>query len=366
MSDQAGPEGMMMRGVVDLFAEYERGLIRSRTKAALDAKRVRGEAVGKPPYGYQIGARGVLEPAEDEQRIVAMVARLRSSDMTEREIAEMLNLCGFRSRAAAPFSPTQVHRILGRIGPWLEHPNRRLIRRRVLPTKDIEIDVDLYGAIVPFEEQRAKARNIEPLLDAVENGKVELKALLIRRFFQKGWREEARKRAFRYSGKENHQWLCAMASLFLEARGKRSLHEGKGLSYSAGIADVAASDGSVFVECGSIREDKILEAMRGGDTVLFLPYWQGGYLSREAREALADRVELAELLAEMSGRPPLRVGNCPPVAAEDIEKALRWKVEYDIIVGYLFVPNVRLPPDPEYSPQAMAKFAEEAIGKMVP
>src|SRR5208337_4129386 len=53
-SGGTAPADVMMRGVVDLFAEYERGLIRARTKAALAVKKTRGEKTGGGvPYGYR-------------------------------------------------------------------------------------------------------------------------------------------------------------------------------------------------------------------------------------------------------------------------------------------------------------------------
>src|SRR5262249_29181206 len=37
------PEGQLLRGMLDLFAQYERALIRARTRAALAVKRSKGE-----------------------------------------------------------------------------------------------------------------------------------------------------------------------------------------------------------------------------------------------------------------------------------------------------------------------------------
>ena len=44
-----GPEAQLMRTMIDAFAAYERALIRARTKAALAAKKARGERVGGIP-----------------------------------------------------------------------------------------------------------------------------------------------------------------------------------------------------------------------------------------------------------------------------------------------------------------------------
>jgi DNA invertase Pin-like site-specific DNA recombinase len=54
-----GPEAVMMRGIQDLFAMYERLVIKARTRAALSVKRARGERVGQVPYGFRVAADGV-------------------------------------------------------------------------------------------------------------------------------------------------------------------------------------------------------------------------------------------------------------------------------------------------------------------
>ena len=50
----ASPEGRLVRGVLDLFAEYERAMIKARTKAALAAKKRRGERTGGIPLGFRV------------------------------------------------------------------------------------------------------------------------------------------------------------------------------------------------------------------------------------------------------------------------------------------------------------------------
>jgi len=64
------PTDMMVRGIVDVFAQYERGLIQIRTKAALAAKRARGEKTGGDvPYGYRVASDGShLEGVQQHRR----------------------------------------------------------------------------------------------------------------------------------------------------------------------------------------------------------------------------------------------------------------------------------------------------------
>jgi len=114
-SDNDGPEGVLLQGLQDLFAEYERLLIRTRTKAALDRKRARGEAVGRAPFGYRIGPGTRLVEHPGEQEVIREIVRLKRADAPEREIAEELARRGYTSRSGKPLLQTQVHRIIARM-----------------------------------------------------------------------------------------------------------------------------------------------------------------------------------------------------------------------------------------------------------
>jgi DNA invertase Pin-like site-specific DNA recombinase len=116
MSDLDGPEGAMMQGIVDVFSEYERAIIRARTRAALAAKKARGESTGQAPFGTRaVGPNGKLVPQPRELAVVETIVRLRAGGATERGIATELEARGFRSRTGEPFCQTQVHRILTRV-----------------------------------------------------------------------------------------------------------------------------------------------------------------------------------------------------------------------------------------------------------
>jgi len=84
-----GPEGMLMRGMIDLFAQHERALIRSRTKAALAVKRSRGERVGEIPFGYRVEGDALRED-EVEQAAITRLRELRSNGFTVRAIAQVM------------------------------------------------------------------------------------------------------------------------------------------------------------------------------------------------------------------------------------------------------------------------------------
>jgi len=113
-SDGAGPEGQLMRGIVDVFAAYERGVIKSRTRAALAVKRSRGVAVGQVPYGYALAADGVhLEENPAEQAIIEQIRTMRAAGLSLRAVTAECERRGLLSRAARPFSLTQIVRICG-------------------------------------------------------------------------------------------------------------------------------------------------------------------------------------------------------------------------------------------------------------
>lgn len=69
-----------------------------------------------------------------------------------------------------------------------------------------------------------------------------------------------------------HMDLCAQAARWLEARGKEWSGTWRDLGYVGCVADVAAKDRSLFVECGYTQAGKILRALANKLTVLVIPY----------------------------------------------------------------------------------------------
>lgn len=98
-SDDDGPTSVLMRQIVDAFSEYERAIIRARTKAALAAKKARGERVGGIPLGWQLAPDGRrLVPREDEQRVLDVLHTLHAASGNLSAVADELNRRGFRTR----------------------------------------------------------------------------------------------------------------------------------------------------------------------------------------------------------------------------------------------------------------------------
>jgi DNA invertase Pin-like site-specific DNA recombinase len=104
-TDSDSPTDVLMRRIVDAFAEYERLIIGARTKVALKAIRASGRKTGgDAPYGYTIGADGrTLAPCEAEQRVIATVRELRSAGLSLRAVSDALASQGMLNRTGRPF-----------------------------------------------------------------------------------------------------------------------------------------------------------------------------------------------------------------------------------------------------------------------
>jgi len=99
--DADDPTAQLMRRIIDAFAEYERLVIKARTKAALAVKRARGQRTGKLPFGSGVADDGktlVTDPAE--QRAMEEVRALRASGLSCRKIVARLNAEGVACRGA--------------------------------------------------------------------------------------------------------------------------------------------------------------------------------------------------------------------------------------------------------------------------
>jgi DNA invertase Pin-like site-specific DNA recombinase len=111
-----GPEALLMRRIVDAFAEYERLAIQARTKAALAVKRSRRERISRePPYGWRFSADGRhVEPEPRERATVALAQKLRRSGMSLRRIGNRLAQRGYTPRAAKCWHPQTITSITKR------------------------------------------------------------------------------------------------------------------------------------------------------------------------------------------------------------------------------------------------------------
>jgi DNA invertase Pin-like site-specific DNA recombinase len=107
------PEAVLMRRIIDAFAEYERLLIRARTKAALAVKKSRNERTGDIPYGSRLASDGVhLEGHDSEQQMIERVKQYRDSGLSLRAIGAQLDATGIRPRGGGRWHPQTVANVL--------------------------------------------------------------------------------------------------------------------------------------------------------------------------------------------------------------------------------------------------------------
>lgn len=89
------------------------GLKGNRIKEAMKAKAIRGEGLGKPPYGYKIGIEGKLDLMSGESDTVRLIFNLYNQEnMGMRRIVSRLNEIGIATRSGRGWSIVTVRDIL--------------------------------------------------------------------------------------------------------------------------------------------------------------------------------------------------------------------------------------------------------------
>ena len=106
------PADQFMRTILDGAAAYERALIRARTRAALKARRARGERAGNVPWGYKTDESGRLYDKEGERNVITRVIELRRAGASLRDIVRTLAREGHTARSGQALLLTQVARIV--------------------------------------------------------------------------------------------------------------------------------------------------------------------------------------------------------------------------------------------------------------
>jgi len=117
VGNDSSAESVLLRGIVDSFAQFERAMIAARTKAALGVKKARGERVGSVPYGYRLASDGVqLEVEPVEAAAVELARQLRGSGKSLRAVAEALQEAGYQPRGGGRWHPQTVSNITAAAG----------------------------------------------------------------------------------------------------------------------------------------------------------------------------------------------------------------------------------------------------------
>lgn len=101
-------------GLLDTWIQYRANTsVGDRVKAAMRQRAVKGEALGRPPFGYRVGPRRRLVIVAEEGSIVRYIFRLYLKDgLGIRRIARRLNDEGLRTRRGGLWSMVTVRDIL--------------------------------------------------------------------------------------------------------------------------------------------------------------------------------------------------------------------------------------------------------------
>jgi DNA invertase Pin-like site-specific DNA recombinase len=115
-ADPDDANAVLHRGIADLFGQYERALIRSRTKAVARHLQAQGRSTGSAPFGYRTDAGGLLVKEPREWACVELVLSMRAKGKIYQAIVDTCDARGFRSRKGTPLGIIQVFRIVQRYG----------------------------------------------------------------------------------------------------------------------------------------------------------------------------------------------------------------------------------------------------------
>lgn len=129
-------EAVLMRRILDAFAEFERAMISLRTKRAAQLRRDRGyKTNGTCPFGTH-AKKGRLEYDATEMEALRVLMALRAEGVSFRVIAETLDARGLHARNGKPWLGQTLHRIYHF---WVEQgwpptEGRPLRRKKEQPT----------------------------------------------------------------------------------------------------------------------------------------------------------------------------------------------------------------------------------------
>ncbi len=99
--------------IVALWNAQDGNRLSERVRAAMRRKAVKGEVLGRPPYGYKVGARRRLELIPEEAVVVRYIFRLYLNEgLGIRLIARRLNEEGLKTRRGGNWSMVSIRDIL--------------------------------------------------------------------------------------------------------------------------------------------------------------------------------------------------------------------------------------------------------------
>ena len=105
------PEGKLFSHILSAFAAYERDRIAARTSAGLKRKQDNGEYLGRPPVGYRVVDKVLVECPVEQKAIRAIKQAAKSQWNTSQYIADYITQWhgSFRGK---PWSARTIRRII--------------------------------------------------------------------------------------------------------------------------------------------------------------------------------------------------------------------------------------------------------------
>lgn len=103
----------MAADIVAMWGAQDGNRLSERVRAAMRRKAVKGEVLGRPPYGYKVGSRRRLELIPEEAVVVRYIFRLYLNEgLGIRLIARRLNEEGLKTRRGGNWSMVSIRDIL--------------------------------------------------------------------------------------------------------------------------------------------------------------------------------------------------------------------------------------------------------------
>jgi len=112
--DTQSAAGKMVFRMLAVLNEFERDQLAERTKELLKHKRLKGERVGKVPFGFTLAADGIRLIRNDQEfEIINLIEHLREEGLSLRSIASELSSRGIQTKEGnSQWSHTAVNRII--------------------------------------------------------------------------------------------------------------------------------------------------------------------------------------------------------------------------------------------------------------
>lgn len=114
LGNGTAPADQFMRSILDATGQFERNLIRQRTRAAMAAKRKAGQVIGEIPFGWDAADDGTLVENAAEQKVIRCMVDCRAAGMSLRQIAAVLNGRGVTTKKGRSWYGESIRSILDR------------------------------------------------------------------------------------------------------------------------------------------------------------------------------------------------------------------------------------------------------------